>query len=139
MSSASALPGVLHRIARVAGIQAAWEIVNACGGVRVYIPAKAEQDHWLTALVGFDAAAKICEEFRGGNSGCSVEIPLAKLAHQQRRLMKALEAGMSTSNAARVSGMHQRTVYRAKLRLRDGIDNQDDDEDQAEDNQFKLF
>jgi len=134
-----ALPEVLRRIARAAGTEAAWEIANACGGVRVYIPAKAKKDHWLTALVGMEAAEKICEEFRGGSGGGTIEIPLAKLSHQQRRLVKALEAGMSTSTAARVAGMHQRTAYRTRKRLLDGTIAPGDEDEQPEDKQFKLF
>ncbi|TCT39605.1 helix-turn-helix domain-containing protein [Martelella mediterranea] len=121
------LPEVLEEIAEVAGKEAAWEIARAHGGRMVYIPASPTGGHWLTQLVGYERAAKICEHFRVGDSGMRILIPLAKYASQRERLSRALDAGMSAPEAAEVSGMHVRSAYRARARQRkDGDDNQGD-------------
>ncbi|MBX8799251.1 helix-turn-helix domain-containing protein [Ochrobactrum sp. MR28] len=113
----SALPGVLNEIAQVAGIDAAWEIARAQGGITVYIPYSATEDHWLTELVGLDNASKICEHFRVGNTGMRILIPMARYHQAKDRLVKALEAGMSAPEAASTAGVHERTAYRARRKL----------------------
>ncbi|TCT41171.1 helix-turn-helix domain-containing protein [Martelella mediterranea] len=123
------LPAILDEIAQVAGKEAAWEIARANGGRVVYIPASPISDHWLTQLVGYDRAVKICDHFRVGDTGQRILIPLAKYTSQRERLSRALNAGMSAPEAAEVSGMHVRSAYRARARKR-----KDDD-----DNQGNLF
>lgn len=115
--TASSLPTVLAEIAAVAGQEAAWALARAHGGVTVYIPHRAKNGHWLTELVGFDAADKICQHYRVGDSGIRLLIPLAKQAAARERLVKALEAGMSAPEAASTAGMHERTAYRARKKI----------------------
>jgi hypothetical protein len=118
----SSLPAVLAEIAEVAGAEAAWALMSACGGTRVFIPAEPVADHWLTSLVGPEAAAKLCRHFRAGDTGQELLIPIGRLGEQRRRLYSALEAGQSAPAAARAAGMHERTAYRARKRLRDDDD-----------------
>lgn len=114
----SHMPEVFVEIARVAGTEAAWELVRAQGGVTVYIPAELKEDHWLVELVGVEAAQKICNHYRTGRGGVRLTIPTAKHATSRERLVKALEAGMTAPQAALASGMHERSAYRARKRIR---------------------
>lgn len=132
---ASSLPAVLAEIAEVAGIEAAWALARTQGGVPIYIPAEAEAGHWLTELVGREAAEKICRHFRVGNSGARILIPLARHSEQRVRLIKALEAGMSAPQAAQASGMHVRTAFRTRARMKSA----EDDDQEIDDRQQKLF
>ncbi|MDA4629930.1 hypothetical protein NZA98_02170, partial [Escherichia coli] len=95
----NSLPLVIAEIAEVAGVEAAWAMSQAFGGQTVYIPREATPGHWLVELVGIEAAAKICKHYRAGNAGMQVLIPLAKNHAAKQRLIKALEAGMSATEA----------------------------------------
>lgn len=121
----SNLPGTLAEIAEAAGVDAAWAIAGAHGGTTVYIPREAVEGHWLTELVGMEAAQKICKHFRVANTGARILIPIARQGEQRRRLIKALQSGMSAPQAALHAGMHERSAFRARKRLkRDDDDNQ---------------
>lgn len=122
----SCLPAVLAEIAEVAGPEAAWALARTHGGVTVYIPRAARDDHWLTELVGREAARKICNHFRVADTGVRLLIPLAKQAAAREKLVKALEDGMSAPEAASVAGMHERTAYRTRKKLAAKDDRQGD-------------
>ena len=122
----SSLPAVLAEIAEVAGPEAAWAMARVHGGVTVYIPREASQGHWLTELVGLEAARKICDHFRVANTGVRLLIPIAKQAAARERLIKALEAGMSAPEAASAAGMHERSAYRLRRRIAQRDDAQDE-------------
>lgn len=128
----SSLPGVLREIADAAGVEAAWSLARAHGGTRVYIPFDVDAGHWLAELVGLEPAKKICAHFRVASTGTALLIPIARLGQQQERLVKSLQAGLSASDAAAIAGMHERSAYRARARLKDEIDRPDD-------KQFKLL
>ncbi|WP_273792395.1 helix-turn-helix domain-containing protein [Brucella anthropi] len=114
----SSMPEVLVEIAQVAGTEVAWEIVRAQGGVTVYIPSHPKPDHWLVELVGMEAAQKICAHFCVGKTGIRLTIPMGKYTNSRERLVKALEAGMTAPQAALAAGMHERSAYRARKRIR---------------------
>ena len=114
----SRLPAVLAEIADAAGVEAAWTIARAHGGTSVYFPRDAQPGHWLAELVGLEAARKICRQFSVGNTGVNVLIPLARIGQQQERLVRALEAGQSAAQAASAAGMHERSAFRARKRLK---------------------
>lgn len=118
MNGRSMLPAVLAEIAEAAGQEAAWALARAKGGTTVYIPYSAGEAHWLTELVGAEAAEAICAHFRVANTGARVLIPIAKQGHQRERLYKALEDGMSAPQAASAAGMHERSAFRARSRMK---------------------
>lgn len=113
------LPLVIAEIERVAGYEAALKLALAKGGRTVYIPYEAVEGHWLTDIVGLEAARKICNHYRVANTGGKLLIPVAKIALQKRLLIEALEAGASAPKAAEVAGMHERSAYRARKRIKD--------------------
>lgn len=111
-----ALPKVIAEIAEAAGSDAAWAMAREHGGQRVFIPAEPEPGDWLVSLVGLEAAAKICALYRANGYGATILIPMAKWANSRTRLARALEAGATAKEAARQSGLHERTVYRERRR-----------------------
>ena len=57
------LPPLLQDIAEVAGLAAAWQLAEAKGGQRVFIPQKPMK--WVQDLLGSEAAVAICSRFGG--------------------------------------------------------------------------
>ncbi|MBE0695185.1 MAG: helix-turn-helix domain-containing protein [Aquamicrobium sp.] len=115
----SQLPEVLAELVEVAGSDAAWALVRARGGTTVYLPREVGADHWLVKAVGEEASVIICRHFSTHQSGAYLTIPTARLCQQRLRLIKALEDGASAAEAALVSGMHERSAYRTRKRLKD--------------------
>ena len=122
------LPPVLEEIAGAAGRDVALALAEARGGEKVYFPATPDEAHWLTRLVGIEAARAICQLYGVRN----IEIPRGPVgsAHRLRaRIARMLEQGASSNDIARACGVAFRTVtrHRAAARAR---------EDEA---QSKLF
>lgn len=113
------LPGILGEIADVAGIEAAWALAMTHGGTRIYIKADPSPGYWLVELIGPEAAAAICKYLKVGDSGAYILIPIAKLDQQRRRLFRALQDGASAAEAARAAGMHERTAFRARKKIKE--------------------
>jgi hypothetical protein len=129
-SDLSYLPPLLAEIADVAGLPAALKLAKERGGVECYIPARAPDDHWLVQCVGREAADKLCAHFvaaiesDSGKSrhGVKILLPLGDsgtAADARRRAREALDSGASLSEAARRSGLHQRTVQNIRARMKD--------------------
>lgn len=116
------LPGVLAEIAEVAGLVAALAVAEKLGGGRTHFPARAPDNHWLTDLVGREAADKICAHFRSTErGGIQVDIPLGPkgfYAAARRRALALMAEGVSTYETARRIGLDRSTVRRLKARHR---------------------
>lgn len=120
MTSAwDALPEVIAQIAEVAGPEAAWTLAREKGGRQIYLPARATAGHWLTKMVGLDAAQKICTFYRAGSSGTHLLIPMASAVRTREELARAIEEGGSNNDLAGRLGKHERTIRRHKARLRE--------------------
>lgn len=118
MSGRNDLPGVIAEIADVAGIDVAWTIAQARGGQEVFIPAHAKSDHWLSKLVGFDVAQKICDHYRVNDNGTRLLIPMASAARRARLWETALNANLRVNDTAALVGVHRRTVFRQLRRIK---------------------
>ncbi len=125
----STLPGILGDIADIAGASVALEIAQSHGGTRVSIPPRAEPDHWLTTLVGLETADRICRglatlDAEGRLKGISKEViplgPVSVLRNARRKAHQALAEGKSAREAARLAGLHERTIWRMKAEEDDG-------------------
>jgi ActR/RegA family two-component response regulator len=111
----SYLPGVLAEIAEIASLKAALAVAEVKGGARVYIPARAPDNHWLTKCVGRAAADKICKHFANDERGMEILIPLGPTAGWgavRRRIYALLDEGRNAADIARRLKIHERTVRR---------------------------
>lgn len=108
----AALPLVLQEIAEAASLDAAWKLAKAKGGQLVFVPAHAREEHWLTDLVGLDAATKICDYYRVQERGTQLLIPMASAAQRASLWQQALAAGGTANETAAALGVHRRTVFR---------------------------
>jgi hypothetical protein len=121
---------VLGEIASVAGEPAAMTIAAHVGGTRVYIPAKAGDDHWLVQAIGRASADKVCALFAvDGARGQRVDMPVAaaggrayrsfrqSLARQVHQLDKE---GKSARQIALEAGLTERAVRRHRAAHRGG-------------------
>lgn len=61
------LPGIVAEIAMLVGLKDALRLVEAFGGVRIYVPTadRLTPEHWLCDLVGLENAKKLAREFGG--------------------------------------------------------------------------
>jgi len=125
----SNLPGILADIAEIAGNEAAYKIASAVGGTRVSIPPRASKSHWLTELLGYEQADLICRglatldpdgKLRGVRDEIIPKGPAALLRAARRRADEALKSGKSAREAARLSGLTERTIWRMKAKEDDG-------------------
>jgi hypothetical protein len=117
------LPGVLSEIAIVAGEPAAMAISARVGGTRIYIPSKADDDHWLVETVGRDAADKIVQRLGGDR----YDVPtLGAGAHRAfrraiaKRVHELDKSNKSSREIARTVGLTQRAVHRHRAAHRGG-------------------
>lgn len=125
----SSLPGILADIADIAGNEAAYKIASAVGGTRVSIPPRAVEGHWLTELLGFDLANEICTglatldpdgKLRGVRDEVIPRGPASIMKAARRQARDALDSGKSAREAARISGLTERTIWRMKAKDDDG-------------------
>lgn len=117
---ADPLPQVLADIARIAGEEAARRVAGAVGGTRVYIPPVPGADHWLSQLVGLEAARKIADHF-GAGFPARIDIPLGDtgfIASQQARIDAMILAGRSERDIALACGYTDRGVRKRRARLK---------------------
>lgn len=118
---AAPLPQVLEDIARIAGDEAARRVAAAVGGTRVYIPPRPGPDHWLSKLVGQEAARLIGDHFTAGILGARVDIPLGDtgfVASQRARIDAMILAGRSERDIARACGYTDRGVRKRRAKLK---------------------
>lgn len=113
-------PGVLAEIAAVAGDDAALAIARARGGTEVYIPPAPAADHWLTKLVGAQAARAIADHLTCGVGGLRVELPTGPAGHGVRmraEVDRLIGEGRSERDIALRTGYTIRGVRRRVKRL----------------------
>jgi hypothetical protein len=120
------LPPLLAEIAEVAGEEAALALAQACGGVRVYIPASPAADHWISKLIGHDAARRVCDRLTAGlGIQRRVDMPLGPTGHNatmqamQAHADRMIIAGRSERDIARATGYTTRQVRRRRAAIRD--------------------
>ena len=115
MKPGPALPAAFDELAQTGGIDAAWALVRAKGGTTVFLPRRAGHRHWLSAVVGFEAAQKICAYYRG-NHQSRLTIPMAAAAQKAARWTEALNSDLSLNDTAEIMQTHVRTVSRYRAR-----------------------
>lgn len=111
----SVYDGFLGLVERLAGLEAAEELVRRRGGTEIKL--SAHPKGVLATIVGPEAAKAIVEE-RGPEK---VTVPMANLRGQgaKRAAVARLSAeGKSASQVALICDVHERTVRRVRERLK---------------------
>ena len=117
------LPPTLAEIARVAGLPAALKLAQDRGGVKVYVPRRAPDGHWLVELLGRESADALSAQF--GDERLLIPMGYERFyARAARRAAQLIEAGESLDSVARQVGVHVRTVSRLKKRMRGAGDDE---------------
>ncbi|MDQ1196517.1 helix-turn-helix domain-containing protein [Agrobacterium sp. SORGH_AS 787] len=100
---------LLNRIADVAGERAALILGREKAGQQIYIPGTVTPEHWLSQLVGYDAAVAIVGAFGIQN----IVIPAALAGEKIRRarvIAELLDNGYSINEIVRRTGVSFSTV-----------------------------
>ena len=116
----ASLPGVLGDIARVAGVEAALTLAEARGGTQIYVPPKPDADHWLSKLVGEDAAIAIADELTCGVGPLRVDLPSGPrgfMALKRAEVDRMIAAGESERDIALATGYTSRGIRKRRARL----------------------
>ena len=124
-ASPGALPGVLGEIADAAGIDAALAVADARGGTQVYIPPDPPADHWLTVLIGADAARAVADRLTCGVGGLRVDLPLGPAgcaARMRAEVDRLLGEGRSERDIALATRYSIRGIRKRRARLGLGHD-----------------
>jgi hypothetical protein len=125
----SFLPPLQAEIATVIGLYATMKLAAEWGGCEIYIPARAPNDHWLVQSIGREAADGLCAYFaahiegdgRRAHHGVKITLPLGQAGSREKarcRAIELLDKGASLKEAARGSGLHQRTIQNIRAKLR---------------------
>lgn len=122
------LTGLLAEFAQVVGREAALKIAAVVGGTRIYLPARADDDHWLVRAIGRELADKLTQHFAvfdGRTHGQRLDLPLGPTSghlkwkrHVAAAIHAMTEDGASTREIALELGVSQRTVYLHRRRYR---------------------
>ncbi|MFN3858402.1 MAG: helix-turn-helix domain-containing protein [Caulobacter sp.] len=105
------LPGLLGRIAEIAGEAAALNLARELGGQELKISGRPGGK--LARIVGDEAAAAIADAFGPEK----ITVPMAHLRGQKGRRAAAarmMAAGATVTQAARACDIHERTAWRAR-------------------------
>ena len=94
------LPETARDLVDVVGMNAALRIVDQLGGIRLYVPKIAKDDHALADLIGIDALKELVSMYGGEE----IDVPRCAEAFrsmQQRRIIAELQHNSFTTIARR--------------------------------------
>lgn len=109
----------IEQIAHLIGRDKTEALIRSHGGGRVYIPLKADEDHWLSKCVGQRSAQRMCDHFTTGR-GVQLELPKsARFDHVNTfdEVARMTDEGFSLDRIARAMNLHTRTISRARSKL----------------------
>lgn len=109
LSDRAYMTPLLNRIADVAGERAALILGREKAGLQIYIPEKATPDHWLSLLIGVDAANAMA----GVWGSKHIVVPPAMNGDKRRRaatIAELIEKGYSNNQIVQMTGVSRRTV-----------------------------
>lgn len=113
-----ALPFILAQVQEIAGLDAALQLARARGGRRMYCPATPTPE--LIIQIGEGAANALSQLYP--NEMINVPLGPYGAAQAARRIADgAIRDGASLSEAARLSGLTERTILNRKQKLRSKI------------------
>ena len=109
------IPSGLAEMVEIVGLEAALTIVELRGGIAIYVPARARENHWLVHHIGFDALKRLVDHYGGEE----IEIPCctaAMRAEMDAEILAKWRAGISQSALARMYRITERTVRKMRRR-----------------------
>lgn len=119
------LPVVAQEFIELIGIQHTETIIRERGGIRLYVPSHAKQDHWLAKLTSLDALKQLVARYGGD----AIDIPRCDAAIRAIRELEIVNADESNATLARRYNYTERGIRKLKKRVGK----------QADDRQGKLL
>ncbi|MBF0270880.1 MAG: hypothetical protein HQL98_02230 [Magnetococcales bacterium] len=104
------LPGSLEEIAEVIGREGALQLVNACGGTRIFVPRKLRVQHKLVTMLGFEQARRLSHHF-GGETLTVVRAAELLRRTRNREIVRRYDAGTGVRQLARDNALTERQIY----------------------------
>jgi Mor family transcriptional regulator len=123
------LPGVLKDIAALIGLPGTLRLVEAYGGVRLYVPKRIDAEHALAQLLGVESATQLAEVYGGE---LHFDIPRAVVATRAAR-DKSIRAERAAGSSHRALALQYRLSER---QIRNVLG---DTPETADDRQVGLF
>lgn len=102
------LEPVLQRFVQAIGLANTMRLVERCAGVPTYFPRQPTPEHWLTQLIGMDAALRVAAMWGGESPVLPGALPA--LRELRNRQMRAARADTSIRGLARAYRLGRRRV-----------------------------
>ncbi len=106
---------VMRELIETIGEEAAFKLLKAYGGSRVYVPHAPNEQDQLTLEIGIAAASKLARRCGGDR----LELPKANL--RRSKILELRRAGMSVDAIARQTGCTRRRVFQVLAEARPAI------------------
>lgn len=107
------LPPSARELVEVIGVAATLAIIRHRGGIRLYVPIRAEPSHPLGHICGMEPFRRLVAHYRGEE----IDIPLCRALREQEALA-AHNEGESVAQLARQYGCTERTMRSMLKRAR---------------------
>lgn len=104
------LPGILQELADLIGLPGTLKLVEAYGGVRLYVPKKIDAAHELARLIGLDHATTLAETYGGEDHFDIPRAVAATRAARDSRIRADRAAGMTHRELALRYGLTERQI-----------------------------
>jgi hypothetical protein len=114
----TALPGILAEIAEATDVETARKVALRFGGRRMKLPARPRESTPLAKAVGLPAARAIVDALGHGEHLIPFG-PFGGPSARRRQVAAVIHQGGSVAEAARTGGVHERTAWRVKARMKD--------------------
>jgi len=115
------LPPSVQDLVDVIGLNAALIIVEKRGGIRLCVPTKTSNDHWLLKDIGLESFTKLVAVYAGDE----IVVPRCVIAMRILREKEIANSTESIAELARRYGYTERGIYKLKRRI---LDEKSDDQ-----------
>ncbi|MBF0381445.1 MAG: hypothetical protein HQL69_10525 [Magnetococcales bacterium] len=104
------LPDSMVEIKSIVGLQGVMTLLNKCGGTRLFIPRKLNDQHKLTTLLGYEAAQKM-SAYYGGETLTIVKGSRADKSLRNCEIIHRYDQGEKVPILARDYELTERHIY----------------------------